>query len=110
MKRPNFRNRECPKCGGKIGVIRRKGMPEDVLCGLRLYGCVSNLHVQVDGTYGYHPDDFPKKVKPLTQKEINKFIASIRYPKFAAFAVGKLMKKFNFTREQATAAYKARTV
>jgi|HubBroStandDraft_1064217.scaffolds.fasta_scaffold85081_4 hypothetical protein len=103
MKRPNFRNRECPKCGGKIGMIRREEF-------MNLYGCVGNTHVQVQGTYGYTPEDFPKKAKPLTQKQIDKFIGTIRYPKFAAFAVGKLMAKFKFTREQATAAYKARTV
>jgi hypothetical protein len=103
MKRPNFRNRECPKCGGKIGMIRREEF-------MNLYGCVSNNHVQVQGTYGYHPDDFPKKAKPIPQKDIDKFIGTIRYPKFAAFAVGKLMAKFNFTREQAEAAWKARTV
>jgi hypothetical protein len=77
--------------------------------GLNLYGCVSNTHVQVQGTYGYHPDDFPKKVKPPTAKEINKFIKGIRYPKLAAFAVNKLVVKFGFTREQAVAAWKART-
>jgi hypothetical protein len=106
MKRPNFRNRECPKCGGKIGMIRRKSQYESI----PMYGCVSNGHVQVQGTYGYYPEDFPKKTKPVPQKDIDKFIGTIRYPKFAAFAVGKLMKKFNFTREQATAAYKTRTV
>jgi hypothetical protein len=101
MKRPNFRNRECPKCGGKIGMIRREEF-------MNLYGCKSNTHVQVQGTYGYTPDDFPKKVKPPTKKQIDKFITSIRYPKFAAFAVGKLMKKFNLTREQAETAWRAR--
>jgi hypothetical protein len=78
MKRLNLRDRECPKCGGKIGMIRRGGMPKDVLCELPLYGCVGNTHVQVSGTYGYSPNDFPKKVKPPTAKEINKFIGSIR--------------------------------
>ena len=105
MKRLNLRDRECPKCGGKIGVIRREGMS-----GLRLLGCKSNTHVQVDGTYGYSPEDFPKKRKSPTDKEINAFIASIRYPKFAAFAVGKLMAKFKFTREQAEVAWKERNV
>lgn len=77
---------------------------------MNLYGCVSNTHVQVQGTYGYHPEDFPKKVKPLTPKQIAKrnakFIETIRYPKFAAFAVNKLMVKFNLTREQAITAWK----
>jgi len=106
VKRPNYRNRECPKCGGKIGVVKRATKEWNIA----MYGCVGGTHVQVQGTYGYSPDDFPKKSKPLTQKEINKFIATIRYPKFAAFAVGKLMKKFNLSRDQAEAAWKRRTV
>ncbi len=106
MKRLNLRNRECPKCGGKIGVIRRATATEPT----QMLGCVGGTHVQVAGTYGYDADDFPKKRKPLAQAEIDKFIASIRYPKFAAFAVGKLMAKYNFTRERAEAAWKARTV
>jgi hypothetical protein len=106
MKRLNLRNRECPKCGGKIGVIRRATATEP----MQMLGCVGNTHVQVDGTYGYHADDFPKKKKPLTQAEIDKFIGTIRYPKFAAFAVNKLMAKFKFTREQAEAAWKARAI
>ena len=106
MKRLNLRNRECPKCGGKIGVIRRATATEP----LQMLGCRSNTHVQVDGTWGYHADDFPKRKKPLAQAEIDKFIATIRYPKFAAFAVNKLMAKFNFTREQAEAAWKARAI
>lgn len=104
MKRLNLRNRECPKCGGKIGVVRRATKAEP----LAMLGCVSNTHVQVQGTWGYSADDFPKKVKPPSDAEINKFIASIRYPKFAAFAINKLMKKFNFTQEQAMAAWRAR--
>ncbi len=102
MKRLNLRNRYCPKCGGKIGVLRRETKDDP----FTWYGCVNGTHVLVDGTHGYSPSDFPKKVKPPSKKEINKFIASIRYPKFAAFAVGKLMKKFNFTREQAEAAWR----
>src|SRR5271157_2509452 len=105
-KRLNLRDRECPKCGGKIGVIRRATEDWDIA----KLGCVSNSHVQVQGTYGYHPTDFPKKAKPLAKKDIDKFIATIRYPKFAAFAVGKLMTKFKFTREQAEAAWKERNV
>ena len=105
MKRLNLRNRECPRCGGKIGVIRRATATEP----LQMLGCRSNVHVQVDGTWGYSADDFPKKKKPLTQASIDKFIATIRYPKFAAFAVGKMMAKFKFTREQAEAAWNGRT-
>lgn len=103
MKRLDFRNRECPKCGGKIGMIRRDHF-------MNMYGCVSNTHVQVQGTYGYHPTDFPKKAKPIPQSKINQFIATIRFPKFAAFAVGKMMKKFNLSRVQAEAAWKRRKV
>lgn len=103
MKRPNYRNRYCPKCGGKIGMIRREEFSN-------LYGCVDGGHVQVDGTYGYSPEDFPKKVKPPSKKEIDKFIGGIRYPKFAAFAVNKLIAKFKLSREQAVAAWKARAV
>src|SRR5271166_711020 len=75
MKRLNLRNRECPKCGGKIGVLKRatKDNPTAWL------GCVSGTHVQVQGTHGYDADDFPKKVKPPSKKEIDKFIASVRY-------------------------------
>lgn len=104
MKRLNLRNRKCPKCGGKIGVIRRATKDEP----LRMLGCIGNTHVQVGGTYGYDANDFPKKVKPPSTKEINKFIATIRFPKFAAFAVGKLMKKFNLTHEQAVVAWQRR--
>jgi len=59
-KRLDLRDRECPKCGGKIGVIRRATKAEP----LAMLGCVSNTHVQVQGTYGYDANDFPKKVKP----------------------------------------------
>lgn len=105
-KRLNLRNRECPKCGGKIGIIRRATSNEP----LQMLGCVSNGHVQVQGTYGYHPDDFPKKRKQPTEKEVNKFIAGIRYPSLAAFAVNKVIAKFGLTREQAVAAYQRRKV
>jgi len=109
MKRLNLRNRECPRCGGKIGVIRRATATEP----LQTLGCRSNIHIQVDGTWGYSADDFPKKQKPkkpTTQAEVDKFIATVRYPKFAAFAVNKIMAKFKFTREQAEAAWKARAI
>lgn len=105
MKRLNLRNRYCPKCGGKIGVIRRATASEP----LRMLGCVENTHVQVQGTYGYDANDFPKRKTPPTDKEIDKFIAAIRYPKFAAFAVTKLVKKFGFTREEAVAAWQRST-
>lgn len=104
MKRENLRNRYCPKCEGKIGVIRRATKDEP----MRMLGCISNNHVQVQGTYGYSADDFPKYVKPPSKKAINKFIAGIRFPKLAAFAVNKLMAKFNFTREQAVTAWQRR--
>jgi hypothetical protein len=104
VKRLNLRDRYCPKCFGKIGVIRRATKDEP----LAMLGCVDGSHVQVHGTYGYDANDFPKKRHSPTASEINKFIGTIRYPKFAAFAVGKLMTKFGFTREQAVAAWKAR--
>jgi hypothetical protein len=47
-------------------------------------------------------------MKSLSKKQINKFIGTIRYPKFAAFAVGKLMAKFKFTREEAEKAWRER--
>lgn len=102
-KRLNLRDRYCPKCEGKIGVIRRATADEPI----QMFGCVTGNHVQVQGTYGYDANDFPKKRKQPSAKDIKKFIAGIRYPKFAAFAVSKLVAKFGLTREQAVAAYKA---
>jgi hypothetical protein len=55
MKRRNFKERGCPKCWGKIGVIRPATKDEPVA----MLGCVENTHVQVDGTYGYDLTDFP---------------------------------------------------
>jgi hypothetical protein len=54
-KRRNFKERGCPKCHGEIGVIRGKSANEP----LEMLGCVSNTHVQVQGTYGYDLADFP---------------------------------------------------
>lgn len=105
MKRLNLRNRYCPKCHGKIGVIRRATASEP----LQMLGCVGGTHVQVQGTYGYDANDFPKRVKPPSAKAINDYIATIRYPKFAAFAVNKLVAKFKFSREEAIAAWESRT-
>jgi hypothetical protein len=102
-KRLNLRNRCCPKCGGKIGVIRRATKDEP----LAMFGCVDGSHVQVDGTYGYDADHFPLKKKSPSKKEIDKFIQTVRYPKFASFVVMKLVAKFGFTREQAVEAWKA---
>lgn len=100
-KRLNLRNRECPKCGGKIGVLKRATKDSNIT----MLGCVGGTHVQVQGTYGYSADDFPKKTKPLSAKIVNDYIATIRYPKFAAFAVNKLMVKFKLSREEAVTAW-----
>lgn len=105
-KRLNLRNRYCPKCEGKIGIVRRATATEP----FQLLGCVGGTHVLVDGCYGWHADDFPKKRKPPTKQAVDKFITTIRYPKFAAFAVPKIAKKFGMTNEDAALAFKNRTV
>jgi hypothetical protein len=59
VKRRDFSKRGCPKCHGKIGVVRRATKDEPI----EMLGCVSGNHVQVDGTYGYHLTDFPLRTE-----------------------------------------------
>lgn len=58
MKRRNFSKRCCPKCGGKIGVIRRD-LSKPKRYRMDMLGCVSGIHIQVAGTHGYDLLDFP---------------------------------------------------
>lgn len=61
-KRRNFAERCCPKCGGNVGVIKRDlSLPKR--CRMDTLGCVSGIHVQQPGTYGYDLKDFPKRAK-----------------------------------------------
>jgi hypothetical protein len=66
MKRLDCSKRCCPKCGGKIDVIRRDlSMPRrDRMPTL---GCVSGIHIQQPDTWGYDLRDFPlcKTLKPI---------------------------------------------
>lgn len=57
-KRRDFSKRQCPRCGGNVGVIKRDtALPKRFR--LDLLGCVSGIHVNSDSTTGYDLTDFP---------------------------------------------------
>ena len=64
MKILNFSKRCCPKCGGKVGVIKRDlSFPKRDR--MHTIGCKSGIHIQQADTVGYDLRDFPLAPKPL---------------------------------------------